>query len=97
MARLFRSPRAKRDVIEVLSYTRDRWGVAQARVYRDLILEALKTITEHPESGKVRSAFPGTHLDLASAFILALDVANGVGVTNYAEAARALREAMRQR
>ncbi|HSC87551.1 MAG TPA: type II toxin-antitoxin system RelE/ParE family toxin [Polyangiaceae bacterium] len=59
MARLFRSPRAKRDIVEVLGYTRDRWGVAQARAYRNLIREALQAIADHPHSGVVRSAHPG--------------------------------------
>jgi plasmid stabilization system protein ParE len=56
MARLYRSPRAKRDIADVLEYTRDRWGLAQARAYRDLIREALKSIAADPKCGKVRGA-----------------------------------------
>jgi len=59
MARLYRSPRAKRDIADVLAYTRDCWGLAQARAYRDLIREALKSIAADPKCGKVRGARPG--------------------------------------
>jgi plasmid stabilization system protein ParE len=59
MARLYRSPRAKRDIADVLEYTRDRWGLAQARAYRDLIREALKSIAADPKCGKPRGARPG--------------------------------------
>lgn len=59
MARLIRSPRARRDVAEVLRYTRDRWGKAQAREYRDLINAALKAIIVNPGRGKAQSTRPG--------------------------------------
>jgi toxin ParE1/3/4 len=59
MARLYRSPRAKRDIADVLEYTRDRWGQAQARAYLDLIREALKSIAADPKCGKLRGARPG--------------------------------------
>jgi len=59
MARLYRSPRARRDIADVLEYTRDRWGLAQARAYRDLIREALKSIAANPRCGKLRGARPG--------------------------------------
>jgi toxin ParE1/3/4 len=55
MARLYCSPRAKRDIADVLEYTRDRW----ARAYRDLIREALKSIAADPKCGKLRGARPG--------------------------------------
>lgn len=48
MARLFRSPLARRDITEVLGSTRDRWGEAQALEYRDLIRDALKAIAANP-------------------------------------------------
>jgi toxin ParE1/3/4 len=59
MARLVRSARARQDIVEVLRYTRDRWGEAQAREYRDLIKEGLNAIAADPECGKVRTARPG--------------------------------------
>jgi toxin ParE1/3/4 len=59
MARVLRSPRAKRDIIDVLKYTRDRWGKDQARAYRDLIREALRAISANPRRGKVRGTRPG--------------------------------------
>ncbi len=39
MARLIRSPRAKQDIIEVIAFTKERWGEAQARAYVQLIKE----------------------------------------------------------
>jgi toxin ParE1/3/4 len=59
MARVLRSPRAKRDIIDVLKYTSDRWGKDQARAYRDLIREALRAISADPRRGKVRGSRPG--------------------------------------
>jgi toxin ParE1/3/4 len=54
MARLIRSPRAKRDIIEALEYTKERWGTAQARAYGELIREALVAIADDPCRGKPR-------------------------------------------
>ena len=59
MARVFRSPLARRDIVDVLRYTRDRCGKEQAREYRDLIREALNAIAAEPQRGKVRGARPG--------------------------------------
>ena len=56
MTRLIRSPRAKRDIAEVLVYTRERWGKGHALAYRSLILEALQAIATDPNRGKPRSA-----------------------------------------
>jgi toxin ParE1/3/4 len=55
MARVIRSPRSKRDIIEVLKYTRERWGAAQAREYAELIKEALVAIASDPQCGKSRN------------------------------------------
>jgi toxin ParE1/3/4 len=54
MARVVRSPRAKQDIAEVLRYTKERWGQAQARKYRELIREALKAIAADPDCGSQR-------------------------------------------
>lgn len=54
MARLVRSPRFQRDLVDVLAYTKKRWGIEQARRYRDLIREALAAIAQAPERGKAR-------------------------------------------
>ncbi|MCC6898773.1 MAG: type II toxin-antitoxin system RelE/ParE family toxin [Polyangiaceae bacterium] len=54
MARVVRSPRAKQDIVEVLLFTKERWGNAQARAYRDLIRNALEAIAADPESGTQR-------------------------------------------
>jgi plasmid stabilization system protein ParE len=37
VARVIRSPRAKRDIVEVIEYTKERCGKAQARAYGQLI------------------------------------------------------------
>jgi len=49
-----RSARAKRDIVEVLQYTAQRWGLEQARVYADLIEEALVAISRDPNRGRAR-------------------------------------------
>lgn len=54
MARVIRSPQAKRDIVEVLEYTRERWGKAQAREYGELIREALVAIAGDPTRGLPR-------------------------------------------
>ena len=59
MARVFRSPLARRDIVDVLRYTRNRWGKEQAREYRNLIREALNAIAAEPQLGKVRGTRPG--------------------------------------
>lgn len=54
MARVIRSPRAKRDIIETLKYTTERWGVERAREYAALVQDALATIAGAPQRGKPR-------------------------------------------
>ena len=56
MARAIRSPRAKRDIVEVLKYTKARWGEAQAREYAALIKEAIAVIASDPQRGRSRTA-----------------------------------------
>jgi len=53
MARVIRSPAAKRDIIDVIKYTKERWGTAQAREYARLIEEALVAIASDPQRGKI--------------------------------------------
>ncbi|HEU4410579.1 MAG TPA: type II toxin-antitoxin system RelE/ParE family toxin [Polyangiaceae bacterium] len=60
MARVVYSPRAKRDITEVLEYTRERWGKEQAREYGELIRAALRAVAATPRRGKPRPALgPG--------------------------------------
>ena len=54
MARLIRSPRARRDIAEVIHYTVERWGLDQAREYANLIEEALVAIATNPVRGQAR-------------------------------------------
>jgi toxin ParE1/3/4 len=54
MARVIRSPRAKRDMVEVLLRTNERWGIDQARAYAELIQDALVAIAKDPRCGKAR-------------------------------------------
>ncbi|HEX3473511.1 MAG TPA: type II toxin-antitoxin system RelE/ParE family toxin [Kofleriaceae bacterium] len=51
---MIRSPQASRDIIEVLAYTKKRWGIAQAREYRKLLKEAVEVIAKDPGRGKPR-------------------------------------------
>lgn len=54
MHRLIRSRQAQRDIVEVVRFTRGRWGDHQAREYARLIGEALVAIVTNPDVGKVR-------------------------------------------
>jgi toxin ParE1/3/4 len=54
MTPLTRSPRVKRDIVDVLKYTKERWGKAQARAYGELIREALSAIAAEPRRGRPR-------------------------------------------
>jgi toxin ParE1/3/4 len=54
MLRLVTSPRAKRDIVEILRYTRERWGRRQAQQYRELIRQAFHTIAQNPDCGPPR-------------------------------------------
>jgi toxin ParE1/3/4 len=56
VTRVIRSPRAKRDIVEAIEYTKERWGEAQARAYGQLIKDALTVIATDPQRGKPRSA-----------------------------------------
>jgi plasmid stabilization system protein ParE len=55
VARVIRSPRAKQDIVEVIEYTKERWGQAQAHAYGQLIKDALAVIATNPLRGKSRS------------------------------------------
>jgi toxin ParE1/3/4 len=55
MARVIRAPAAKQDILDVIKYTKDRWGAAQAREYAALIEDALIAIASDPERGKSRA------------------------------------------
>src|SRR4051812_47210427 len=48
------SPLAKRDIIQALKYTKERWGYHQAREYGNLITEALLAIARDPQRGRPR-------------------------------------------
>jgi plasmid stabilization system protein ParE len=52
--RVIRSAQANRDIIEVLAYTKQRWGIIQAREYRKLLREVIEAITNDPSCGKPR-------------------------------------------
>jgi toxin ParE1/3/4 len=54
MARVIFSPRAKRDIVEALAYTQERWSAVQARAYGEIIREALNAIAQDPRRGKSR-------------------------------------------
>jgi plasmid stabilization system protein ParE len=71
MARIVRSQLAKRDIVDALRFTLERWGVAQAKVYRQLILDALKSIAADPGCGSprftVRPGVRGFHIKRSGA------------------------------
>ena len=60
MARIVHSPSAKADIVDVLRYTKERWGKTKAQEYRELIRDALNAIGDDPDCGKLRvEARPG--------------------------------------
>ncbi len=54
MPRVIRSSRATRDIVEILEYTRARWGAERARAYAMSIARALRVIERAPHRGKSR-------------------------------------------
>jgi toxin ParE1/3/4 len=58
MARLIRSPLAKQDIKEVLTYTKEHWGNAQARQYGQLVENAHTVIAHNPQCGKPSDLVP---------------------------------------
>ena len=71
MARIVRSRLAKRDISDVLRFTIERWGKEQAKIYRQLILDALEAIAADPSCGSqrfaVREGVRGYHIKRAGA------------------------------
>jgi len=54
---------AERDIVQIFLWTRERFGVAQARRYRGLILAAVRALAEGPDRLGTRS-LPDIHPDL---------------------------------
>lgn len=54
MARIVRSPLAKRDIVDIIAFTKRRWGADQARTYGALITDALSAIASNPAVGRPR-------------------------------------------
>jgi toxin ParE1/3/4 len=57
--RVIRSTQANRDIIEVIAYTKQRWGIVQAREYRKPLREAIEAIANDPGCGKRYDLRPG--------------------------------------
>jgi len=58
---LILSPRAEEDFADILQYTLETWGEAQAFEYRDLLDQALLTVREHPQIGHSRRELSAAH------------------------------------
>jgi toxin ParE1/3/4 len=58
---LILSPRAEDDFADILQYTIETWGEAQAFAYRDILDKALLTIQEHPQIGHGRPELSAAH------------------------------------
>ena len=56
------SPKARKDFIDILRYTGEKWGQEQRLIYRDKISEALLAISHNPQLGHGRDDLPSTHL-----------------------------------
>ena len=56
------SPQARKDFIDILRYTGEKWGEEQLLIYRDKINEALLAISDNPQLGHGRDDLSSTHL-----------------------------------
>jgi toxin ParE1/3/4 len=52
--RLTFKPRARSDVKDVLTYTREQWGTEQRRRYKSVLDRAFRELIDFPESGRTR-------------------------------------------
>ena len=55
--RLVLTPRAQRDLRNVLVYTHQQWGQAQRRVYRQRLFDAFAELLTFPELGPARPEY----------------------------------------
>ena len=62
--RLVLSPKAERDIEQILRYTEETWGEAQAVVYHQLLDDALRRLLEGPGEGRGSADMPKTPLAL---------------------------------
>lgn len=60
--RLTLSPEAQKDLIGILRYTGEKWGLEQLVAYRDKLDDALSIIGRNPRIGHLGAALPDTHL-----------------------------------
>ena len=54
MPKLILSPLAEQDIDDARRFTREKFGLAKDREYRELILFALKALEQDSEAGKAR-------------------------------------------
>jgi toxin ParE1/3/4 len=59
--RLVLSPKAERDIENILRYTGETWGERQLSVYRDEIARALEELRTKPRMGHLSVDLPDTH------------------------------------
>ena len=58
--RLALSDDAAFDIEDVLLHTQERWGAEQRRRYRVRLFQAMRSLLDHPELGRLRDElFPG--------------------------------------
>ncbi len=55
------SPRAQRDVVHILRYTAEHWGMQQLARYREKLETAFAAIQTNPDAGYRREDLPFTH------------------------------------
>ena len=58
---LILSPQAEEDFSDILQYTLETWGEAQARAYAAVLDKALQTIQRHPLIGHRRPELSAAH------------------------------------
>ncbi len=59
--RLILSPHAEEDFADILQYTLETWGEKQMLDYRNVLDNALQTISQHPEIGHKRPELSAHH------------------------------------
>jgi len=63
---LYLAPQAEEDFADILQYTLETWGKAQAIAYRAVLDKALLMLKKNPYLGQLRTELTATHRNLAA-------------------------------
>lgn len=77
---LYLSPKSKRDIEAIWEYTNERWGVAQADQYIDIVRNALSGTAENPALGQSRDEIHPGYFKIPSGSHMIFYRRSGVGI-----------------